>query len=219
MASPTRTALAIAMASLMLTSLILGGCNIVGPALVLIHGPPSFPAEHRLDKDRSTVLFIDDRSGVLPRPILGQQIAEVAETTILAKNLVEDLISARGLRFVTRQESHDQPLSLQEIGRAVGADVLVWITIDSFSLSPDGQTFAPISETRVKVIDVTTGDRIWPPEREGFTRIIRMPTQQGTAPTTRAERFEAQQNLASWTGIGVAQLFFKREVTEDRGRG
>ena len=207
------------MASLMLASLILGGCNIVGPALVLIHGPPTIPAEYKLDKNRSTVLFIDDRSGVLPRPILGQQIAEVAVTTILAKNLVKDLISARGTHLAARQESHDQPLTLQQIGQAVGADVLVWVSIDSFSLSPDGQTFAPVSQTRVKVIDVTTGDRLWPPEREGFARVIRMPTQQGMAPTTRAERLKAQQNLASWTGVGIAQLFFKREVTEDHGRG
>ena len=135
------------------------------------------------------------------------------------KNLIDDLISARGTHIAARQESHDNPLSLQAIGEAVDADVLIWISIDSFSLTPDGQTFAPISETRVKIIDVATGERLWPEEPEGFSRVIRMPTQQGMAPTTRAEVLEAQQNLASWTGIGVAQLFFKREMTEDRGRG
>ncbi len=218
MKSPSN-ALRSAIAGLLLGPVLLAGCNIVGPAFVLVHGPPSIPAEHKLDKKRSTVLFIDDRSGVLPRPILGQQIAEVAETTILEKNLVDDLISARGTHIAARQETHDQPLSLQEIGRAVGADVLIWISIDSFALSPDGQTFAPMSETRVKILDVTTGERLWPAEPEGFRRVIRMPTQQGTSPTSRADVLEAQQNLASWTGIGVAQLFFKREATEDRGRG
>lgn len=198
---------------------LLWGCNIVGPAYVLLHGPPAYPPEYTLDKERTTALLIDDRRGVLPRPILAQRIGEVTEATLLEQKLVKDLISARSTRLVTRQESHDKPLSLSEIGQAVDADVLISVTIDAFTLSPDGQTFSPMSITRVRVFDVESGKTLWPEEPEGFTRTIRMPIQQGGAPTSRADLARAQEDLASWTGIGVAQLFFKREVTEDRGRG
>lgn len=196
-----------------------GGCNIVGPAYVLLHGPPSIPPEFTLDKERTTALLIDDRRGVLPRPILGQRIAEVTEATLLDRRLIDDLVSGKSTRLVTKQESNDKPLSLSEIGEAVDADVLISVTIDTFTLSPDGQTFSPMSVARVKVFDVASGESLWPDEPEGFTRTVRMPIQQGGAPTTRADLAKAQEDLASWTGVGIAQLFFKREVTEDRGRG
>jgi len=205
--------------ALVLLALPLASCNIVGAGYVLLHGPPTIPPEYTLDKTRTTALLIDDRSGVLPRRILTQQIAQSVESALLDKKLVDDLISSRATRMIASQEQHDKPISLQQIARGVGADVLIDVTIDAFSLSPDGQTFAPTSTARVKVFDAETGERLWPEQREGFTRTIRMPTQQGSAPTSRTELLEAQRTLASWTGIGVAQLFYKRERTDDKGRG
>ncbi len=199
--------------------LLVAGCNIVGPAYLLVHGPPSIPPAYTLDASRTTALLIDDRRGVLPRPVLAQRIAEAIEGELLNRGLVDDLISARSTRMVTRQESHDKPMSLDEIARAVDAEVILSITIDEFTLSEDGQTFAPRAVVRAKVYDAARGERLWPEEPQGFVRIVRMPIQQGTPPTTRTELLQAQETLAQWTGLGVAQLFYKREVTDDKGRG
>ncbi len=214
MPSPTRIA-----AFLLACVATLAGCNIIGPAYLLVHGPPSIPPAYTLDSSRTTALLIDDRRGVLPRPALAQRIAEAIEGELLGRRLVDDLISARSTRMVTRQESHDKPMSLDAIARAVDAEVILSVTIDEFTLSEDGQTFAPRGVVRVKVYDAVRGQRLWPEEPQGFVRIVRMPIQQGAPPTTRTDVLQAQEQLAQWTGLGVAQLFYKREASDDKGRG
>lgn len=213
---------------LVLTALVVGlgvgamqGCNIVGAGYFLLKGPPTVPAQFQLPEGKSVVVFVDDRANRLGRADLRSKIAEAAEQALLSQRRAPDVIDGRAAIIAARGERFGEPMSMVEIGKAVEADLVIWVGIDEFTLSPDGTTFVPSSSVRVRVIDVAEGGRLWPTSedtRAGHPVSLSMPQQQGTAPTTRTEMLMAQDQLAAWTGIGVAQLFFKHEARDSRGR-
>ncbi|MEL7472096.1 MAG: hypothetical protein AAGK04_02175 [Planctomycetota bacterium] len=207
-----RRTLIIALASIAVAGL--ASCNIVGPAAYFIHGPGNVDAEHKLDPNRSTVLFIDDRGSRIPRRQLRFTIAEEAERNLLDKRRVVDLIDSQAAFAVASNDRHTKPLSIAEIGQAVEAEVVIYATVDTFEVAPTGQELQPIANLRVKVIDAATGERVWPEDRAGYQLPVVMPQQPGAFMASDAGALaKAQRELAVWTGRSLAELFYDVEVT------
>jgi hypothetical protein len=190
----------------------LAGCNIVGPAYLLIHGPPKTPAAYTLDKERTAVVFVDDRANRMPRRALRTAMAAEAERVILGQKLVKDMITGQSAIQAAEADPEGQPVSIAEIGRSIGAQQVIYATIDTFTLSPDGQTFAPSMVVRVKVLDAADGKRLWPEDRRGATLPVQIPPKQGTAAASSIELTRAENELATAAGLALARLFFKHET-------
>jgi len=213
-----RVIAALAAAAAMLSAS--AGCNIVGPAFYFVHGPGTVDAVYELDKNRSTVVFIDDRGSHIPRRQLRYTIANEAQQRLLDNKAVGDLIDAQAAFAVAAQDRHSKPMSIAGIGQSVGADVVVYATMDAFQVAPTGQELQPISRMRVKVIDATTGERLFPEEREGFSVPVVMPQQPGAfMAADSGATARAQRDLAVWTGRTLAELFYDVEVTSSARAG
>lgn len=195
-------------------SCLTGGCNVVGPAAVLIHGPEKVKRLHELDPKRSTVVFVDDRASAVPQRVLRQRMAEVAQNLLLEKRVLTDVIDAKAVMTLTAQDKSGSPLSIAEVGQAVGADVVVYVTIDEFTLSPDGQTFQPGVAMRAKVVDVSQNARVWPEDRAGYAFRADLPIKQGTAPTDTGTLTKARLELAEYAGRAIAELFYDVDVAQ-----
>lgn len=187
------------------------GCNIVGPAFLLVHGPEKVPAAHTLDPKRPTVVVIDDRANFVPRRALRMTMSSETERHLLGERALEDMISGQSALAAAGAEKDGRPLSIAEIGRAVGAEVVVYVAVDEFTLSPDGQSFVPTARLRVKVIDAANDRRIWPEDRAGQAIVARVPPKQGTAPTGLTEQARAEDELARSAGLSIARLFVKHD--------
>ena len=198
---------------------IAGACNIAGPALYLIHGPEKTPAMYTLPDDKSAVVFIDDVDSRLPSRMTRQRIAKTAEQTLLDNKCVKDagIISSDAALAAASGERFGKQLGIAEIGEKVGAKVVIYARIENFTLSPDGATFAPTVQMRVKVVDVETKKRLFPapessdPGAQWHTVRYDMPTQQGAVPTQLGEVQKAEQDLADTTGLALARVFFEHE--------
>ncbi|HBS28480.1 MAG TPA: hypothetical protein DEB06_03290 [Phycisphaerales bacterium] len=199
--------------------LSLGGCNIVGPLYVVASGPPKTPAAVELDEDRNHVIFIDDFRSRLPRRSLRTLMAESAETTLLEKGVLssERLISSAAASRVASGETADERLPIADVGKRIGADVVIYVTVDGWLLSRDGQSAAPAVLTRVKIIDVAQNKRVWPANPEGQSLAIQPSQMQGDLPMTLAGRSELEQDLAKQFGLALAQMFYEHE-TRDSAR-
>lgn len=196
------------------------GCNIVGPAFYFIHGPGEVEAEYEIPKDRSAVLFIDDRGSRIPRRQLRYTIAEEAESRLLSNKAVGDLIESQSAFAVAAQDRHSRPLSIAGIGQSVGADLVIYATVDAFQVAPTGQELQPIANLRVKIIDAVSGERLWPAEREGFDLRVVMPQRPGAFMASEPGVVSrAQAELARYTGRTLAELFYDVEVTSSARAG
>ncbi len=80
----------------------LAGCNILGPAILLVEGPPKVPAKFTPEKKRPTVVFVDDRASVLPRRALRQQIAAMCQNALLKEKVLTNVIDTTAAMSVAR---------------------------------------------------------------------------------------------------------------------
>lgn len=213
----TRKSLLVLLPVALGAALVPGGCNIVGPAAYFIGGPAKVKPQYELPKDRSAVVFIDDRSNVLPSRASRQRTAQAAERTLLDGKAVgkSDIIGSDAIISFASQERFGKPTGIAEVGEAVGASTVVYATVDSFGLSPDGVEFSPSATARVKVVDVKTRRRLWPgADREWMPVEYRTLSRTAAAPSNSAERIKAENELAANLGVAIARLFVEY-VPED----
>ncbi|TVQ62322.1 MAG: hypothetical protein EA378_05210 [Phycisphaerales bacterium] len=209
----TRRTLAAPLAALTLSVgvLALAGCNILAPAFYVIHGPEKVRKLHELDPNRPTVVFVDDRANRVPRRALRGTIARSAEETLLQRRVLRNVIASNSAVQAVSADRYGSPMPIDEIARAVEAEVIIYATVDAFTLSPDGSTVEPAAQIRVKVIDAVSGQRVWPEDRNGQAVTIRIPQRPGYAPSTRNEAAQLEDELAARIGVGMAQIFFDHE--------
>jgi hypothetical protein len=188
------------------------GCNIVGPAFLLVHGPEKIPQQYQLPEERPAVIFFDDRAGNVGRSTTRDRITTAAEKALLKNKALERLLDSRAAGAVVVNEPRGEMLSISEVGRTVNAEVVIYVAPELYTLSTDGQTFAPTARLRVKVIDATADARLWPEEREGYMLEVTAVTKQGAPPTDNAGLREAEEKFADLVGLRLAELFYKHEV-------
>lgn len=191
----------------------LAGCNIIGPAFVLVHGPEKVQAAYELDKTKSTVIFIDDRVPYTSRAVR-DVIGRTAEEALLEEKALKDVVSGKSIQAVVARERFGKPMGIADVGKAVGADVVIYAWVDGFTLSQDGQTFTPSAALRVKVIDAATKERLFPKpdaSEPWYPLVVQPPPQQGFRPGTPAEEDKARQDLARVVGLALARVFFEHE--------
>lgn len=198
-------------------SILPAGCNIVGPAYVLIAGPEKNSAAYELPKDRPAVVFVDDRLNRLDRRSLRNVIAAKATEELLKSGAVKTVIDPKAALVRVSGEAADAPTDIASLGASVGAEVIIYATVDEFTLSPDQSTFQPTATVRVKVIDcVNKPARLFPTEdkENGQALTVTLPYKQGQAPKNGGEYNLAQDRLAGELGERIAKLFFKHEVKD-----
>lgn len=188
------------------------GCNIVGPAFLLVHGPEKIPQQYELPKERPAVIFLDDRAGNVGRSTTRDRITTSAEKALLKNKAVDRLLDSRAAGAVVVNEPRGEMLSVSEVGRTVNADVVIYVSPELYTLSTDGQTFTPTARLRVKVIDAAADTRLWPEEREGYVLEVSAATRQGAPPTDNAELRVAEEKFADLVGQRLAELFYEHEV-------
>jgi hypothetical protein len=190
-----------------LTTLTIAGCNFLGPAAYFIAGPAKTKAVYTLDPKRATVVFVDDRSNKVSRRATRMVIAQEAEKLLAGEKVVKELISTQSAALAAGQDK-EKPTPISEIGRSVSAEVVIYATVDQFTLTPDGQRFAPIAQLRVKVVDAIADKRLWPEDPNGAIVRVQLAPKTADLPTNTTARFTAEDELARQAGREIAWLFF-----------
>lgn len=190
------------------------GCNIVTPVAYAIHGPGKVEPQYTLDEELKTVIFVDDPSSKITQRRLRYEIADMATDELLAKRILVDMIDSRGILIAASNEQYGQQKSISELGRSVDADIVIYAIVTDFSMTPESGAFLPRATMRVKIIDTRTSTRVWPSDETGHVVNVQMPQRPGTGPTSTGEKVQIEQTLARRAGLGLAQLFYKHEITE-----
>jgi hypothetical protein len=195
----------------------LGACNIVGPAAYIIHGPPQVDAVYTL-QDRPTVVFIDDRENLVNPVSLRRAIADKVSEDLMVKKLVTRTISPHdAMALASRRDTSRDVMPIDAIGRAVGAEQVIFIEMLAFSDHLDGKVPQAVSITRVRVIDVEHRRRLFPPDdARDPAHTVHVVTREFSAEMyrSRATRHQIYESLAQETGDQIAKLFYRHEPRE-----
>ncbi len=202
---------AIVMLAVLLMSLILSACNIAQTLDTVMRPDAEVEARHDIP-DRTTVVLVDDPGSHVNPVRLRRDIASSATDKLLQRRTVTDMIDPRDAFQVARKL--DQPghsVSLDEIGRAVGASQLIYIEVLGFGIKQGPQGLQPRADLRIKLIDVDGRRRLFPAndgqggDHGAPLTVIIKPHELQRIGVDKLQ--EVQVELADRTGVAVARLF------------
>ncbi len=190
----------------------LPACNIVGPASYLVSGPAKVPAAYTLNPELTTVVFIDDPVSVLPSRDARLAVGQACEEQLLNEKYVKDMIQSRQVLQHLRGEKRTEPVSIAKVGKALGAKVVIYALVTRFGLSSDGQSYSPTASMEVKVIDVETGERLFPgpnAPRDSLTIELAESGRPEFSSRTRGELAQLEIAFAKRLGVRLARVFYE----------
>jgi hypothetical protein len=150
-------------ATLLLTSSSLPACNALRFGAATLTGDESIPALHELDATtKSIALVLEDEQMRSGSRITMDRIGATFDQALLKRLPSMKVIDSRAGMDVILAERSGKKSTMKEIGEKLSVETLVFAQITSFGMSDDGVSGAPTASVRVKVIDVATGNRLFP---------------------------------------------------------
>lgn len=218
---PHRAVAAMVLAAAAGAALLSSGCNIIVPAAYILEGPPTVDAAFTLPPKR-TVVFIDDTKNELPRTALRTLIGDTIAESLMAQGLVTEAIaSAEAMQIARRRDTDAKKLSISQIGEECGAEIVIYVKIKSFLLTPDGTVPRPLADAEVKVLDIGSGVRLFPDpggEERGFPVETQLREMNLDLYRSSAGRRQLEDQLAKTVAQDVAKVFYKHQKNELGGK-
>lgn len=153
---------------LVLSLVILGGltgCRAVS-TLLAPDPRPMVEAKYKFDKGKKIAVLIDDYLAPVSNPGMKRELAQKIGDGLIEAGAVRagDLISTESVVQLPKDTPQGKKLSIQNIGKQVQADQVLYINIVEFNLQsdPENPLIQPKARAYVKVVNVEDGDRLWP---------------------------------------------------------
>ena len=194
-------------------ALVVGGCNYIAAAVILTQGRGKIPAAYTLDKNRTTVVLIDDLSNRVPRRSLRDDMGAAADAEMLAHGVIADgkLISSASARRAAASDTADDRQAAVDIGRAVGAEVVIYVTMTGWTLQQEPGFISPAASAQVSVLDTVNNMRLWPQGERTHPFVVRVPRASGDMGMSLSEKSKWERTLATRFGTQLGKLFYEHE--------
>ncbi|MBT7657687.1 MAG: hypothetical protein HN568_04685 [Phycisphaerae bacterium] len=193
---------------LLATIALLSSCNIAGVASYLTTPDPEQEALFVLP-NVPTVVFVDDRRNVMHPVRLRRVIAEEVTNELLKREILSTMISPRDvMRVSATNDKYNTPMPVGELGKAVGASVVIYIEMQAFGLTSDGLTANPRTTCNIRVIDARNRERLFPADPAGFSITETMKHVTSNRVTTSSDARKLAEELAKKLGVAVGEVFY-----------
>lgn len=204
-----------------------GGCQGAAALIAVISGPDVIPARFVLP-DKTTVVMVDDPQHFFDNPSLGRQIGTTAVHYMqLNEALIEStFIEPREVARLERRLARDWAATpIDDIGRELGADQVIYAKVINVSAEIEGTLYRPSATLEVKVISSSDGTRLWPrpgpladpdgPPTPGHRFTVEMSYQAREGPAgSRGTPSDLLRRLADEMGQELAQNFYDWTLPE-----
>ena len=203
-------------AALVAASGLVGGCNIVAPIAYAIEGPGTVPAQHDLARVRTAIL-VDDPTNRLPRTSLRVELGESLGVALLERGLVPEVVATRDVvAFVRGNERDGTRITMGKVAAGVGADQLIYLDVEEFSLVDRNGSPRPTLRVMVRVVDVEGRTRTFPgPEqRRGLEVEAQLREVSTELYRTPSSRRAIEEGLVAKAGSDISKLFYEHDRVE-----
>ena len=192
--------------------LILSSCNIAAGVSYIISSDPEQKAKYTLE-DVRTVVFVDDRRNVMHPSRLRLVIADKITEELLALKLVTTIVSPKDImRASALNDKYNQPLPIAELGKLVDAEVVIYVEMDSFGLTNDGQTANPVASCSIRVINSVENKRLFPIAKAAEYVSANLRRVNPHRVTSDSENRKLAAELAVELGDSIAKVFYDHNI-------
>jgi hypothetical protein len=128
-------------------------------------------AKYKFEKGKKIAILIDDYLAPVNNPGMKPALAKTIGDGLIEAQAIRpgDLVSTDAVDQIPKEGGQGKKVSIQNIGKQVSADQVLYINIVEFNLQsdPDNPLIQPKARAYVKVINVSDGERIWPVDITG----------------------------------------------------
>lgn len=158
--------------TLLVASLLAGGCQALPWFVAQFSPPKKIDAVYKPPKDKKVLVLVENKPGTF-----GQEMFKYDLADCLGKKLVSNKVAASTISSEQVQQVSSRPgfhaMTISEVGQALGADLVLYVQIDSVSLkdNPVETIWHGRLSASVWIVDVKGQKRIWPvdlPEGMGY---------------------------------------------------
>lgn len=196
---------------------ILGGCGALRYGAATITGDESIPAVYAMEPTKSCALVLEDDKMRTGSRVTMDLIGSTFDEAILKRNAASKVVeSAAGIDLILAERGGSKS-SMKQIGEKLSVDVVVYAQVTGFGMSDDGVSGMPTASVRAKVIEVATGNRLFPPRDavQEWHSIAVSGKKLGQKPVPgSAAELAATDELAQKLGLMLAGLVSKTPADE-----
>jgi hypothetical protein len=145
-------------------------------------------------------------------------IADEATAQLMEEGVIseQNMIAPRDAMIAARRSDRSgDVVPIARIAEMVGADQVIYVDVNQFALTFDGVTPSPLSISRVRVLNIVTGKRVFPdpdaPDGDVvyYQLSVDLPNAKPHGFNTVKVRNEMTEQLALQTGDGIGKLFYR----------
>lgn len=195
-----------AMCLLLAAALAAGGCAAFGFVAKAIGDNPDIPPAYELS-DRAAVVFVDDPAHLLPNLTVSSTIAQRITSDLKANLTKMKIIEPARIDELRAADAGFARMPVDVVGQSVGADQVIYVLIDSFTLGDEQGVYRPLASARVKVIDVAGRKRIFPGSEQGHS-VTRQLNYRHASVDARSQLSVLTRSVAEQLGRDIGFLFY-----------
>lgn len=198
----------------------LSGCAVSAWFAAQFGPEKKVPAKYEPPAGKTILVFVDDMLHPVDYEPVKIELAEM-----LNKQLIDHKVAAKTIpysrlgEFIAATPSFNS-LAVGEVGRKLGADMVLYVQIDEFGLR-DAAAAAELWKgrlgTTVRLVDVTKG-RLWPTDSPTGHMVPKAETQT-VSDSSQARGEQISKELAAETADKIAKLFYSYKTPYEGAYG
>jgi len=199
----------------------LPGCAVAAWFAAQFGPEKKIPAEYEPPAGKTILVFVDDMLHPVDYEPVKIELTEMLNGQLIAHKVAAKTIPYSRLgEFIAATPSFNS-LAVSEVGQKLGADMVLHVQIDEFSL----RDTASASElwkgrlgTTVRLVDVTKG-RLWPTDDPAGHMVLPKAETQTVSDSSQARGEQISKELAAETADKIAKLFYSHSTPYEGAYG
>lgn len=203
--------------AMLLPATAITGCGVF-PWLAAQFAPPQTAlAKYEIPKEKTVLVFPDDYPNTVSFEPVKRLLAERLNDLLAENEIAAAAIPYQAVEDMEAATNSFSGMSTSQIGKALGADIVIYVHIDKFYLKEDpaNPLWHGYIETTVRVVDVNKG-LIWPADIPGGWPVD--PVDIPTDDTSQTYNTKLAQRLAEKMSEKIAHLFYEHTVPQRESR-
>ena len=193
----------------LLTMVLIGGCGRLG-VLLMPDPRPFVAAQYKIPKGKKVAILIDDDLSPLPAATMKSELAKQIYDILIKNKAIKDYqkVDYEKVRRACTKVTQGKKVSIRQVGQQVKADYIIYVNVIEFNLQsdPENPLIKPRARAYVKIIEVSSGNRVWPVDFVG--REVIATDRMSADLASSSKRSEYADKLLATLAENIAQLFF-----------
>ncbi|MBI5724697.1 MAG: tyrosine-protein phosphatase [Planctomycetes bacterium] len=146
-----------------------GAASLDSGLLWLLQPLTAVDAQYKIERGKKILVFVDDPKNVVPYERLKKRLVASLNKELTGNNVAASTVPHERLTNLMLSTPNFNDLSVSEVGQKLGADIIIYVKLENFSLKDEPATTVWNARlaTSVKVVD-SRGKRLWPTGQNTF---------------------------------------------------